>query len=256
MKLIYFVIVVLIVYIIASNITVVHLNSLPDEQKTELNNRSKIRSMLVSNHIKENEHVDINDKKLLSLTSEYPNDGEVVLPNSNNVIFFIKTNFTEPIQFTENNNSEYITNISPSNLNNYTKKINLNISKWNSLFIKQFNINKALIVLEKIKIIYIINSGNESLLTLFMSLTYLNKLIHVKVSYYFTNKNELSDFKLTAIESISKQEFDDFVSTNSTDNGTGSFTLHSNLSKQSFSAQQPSNDIEPFALNDNYFEYN
>lgn len=213
MKLIYFVIIILVFYIIASNVTLIHINSLPDEQKTELNNRSKIRSMLISNHVKENEHIDINDKKLLSLTSKYPNDGEVILPSSNNIIYFIKTNFMESVNFKQNNNNTTNLNISKIDYQNYINKVNQNLSLWNKLFIEQFNVNKELIVLEKLKIVNLAVSDADNLITLLMSLTYLTKLIHVKITYYFTNNaKQLSNFKLIAIDSISKQDFDQFIS--------------------------------------------
>ena len=52
MKLIIFLIIVVILYFVATQIKVFHVDTLSREQRTELENRSKIRSMLVSNHIK------------------------------------------------------------------------------------------------------------------------------------------------------------------------------------------------------------
>ena len=52
MKFIFFLIIIAIIYFIAIHIDVVHIDGLPKEQRDELNNRSKIRSILLSNYIK------------------------------------------------------------------------------------------------------------------------------------------------------------------------------------------------------------
>lgn len=52
MRLIYFLLIVMSVYFITKMINVVHVDSLPDDQRRELRERSKFRSDYLSNHLK------------------------------------------------------------------------------------------------------------------------------------------------------------------------------------------------------------
>ena len=68
MKLILFVIIIFIIYFLATQIKIVHIDTLPAPQKKELDDRTKLREMLLTTYIrcpeKENSTDKINTNKI------------------------------------------------------------------------------------------------------------------------------------------------------------------------------------------------
>lgn len=92
MKILILLLVLVIIYFIAVKLKVVHVSTLPEEQKTELNNRNKIRSMLLNNYIKcdENENKTNNNKtNSLSNSIEGFKDRLLSVNNSPDSDFYI-----------------------------------------------------------------------------------------------------------------------------------------------------------------------
>lgn len=92
MKLLYFLLIILIIYYVGTKINVVHIDTLPISQQTELKSRSKIRSMIMDNHIKEkldkknrcenNFNMKMPDHKVVEKMTNLNDDGSVFGSNS------------------------------------------------------------------------------------------------------------------------------------------------------------------------------
>src|SRR5579872_1066022 len=114
MKLAYFVIIIIVIYIIASQIKVVHIDTLPNNHQKELEDRSKVRSMLINNYVKDekpNSKHQFEEDRLIGLLDKYSSEqfqstdyktnyqdlsgGIPELPNGSNLMFLIKSEFVD-----------------------------------------------------------------------------------------------------------------------------------------------------------------
>jgi len=221
MKLIYFIVIILVIYFIASQIRVIHIDKLSPEKKTELNNRSKARSMLIQNYIKE-ENVDnagsisksgfqFPDNRLVGLTDKYSSEqfqstnykrnfqdltgGYIELPNASNLLFLIESEYIDDQyafgdgQYVFNITNQPVTTRNPNRHTidqdaKYLKHIKKDIESWNELFYKYFQINDQMIFVRELKPQFIMETTNEFVIQLMASIIYRRKSLHFNMTYY------------------------------------------------------------------------
>lgn len=205
-KLIIFIIILLIIYFVITRIKLVHINTLPDEQRTELNNRSKIRSMLVHNHVKCSDNS----------TNSLENFVETFLPKKNiSIDKFIKIIKSENLDSKYNFNlpSLPVTYQYPDSSNKklfekYSQHIRKDIDGW-----KEYSNFK----LTKIRPILIKKTENEFIITLNVEIN-LGKTYYLQLCYYgcvsrsddfYVGKS--TEIQLVGIKRISKSEFSSSV---------------------------------------------
>lgn len=239
MKLAYFIIIVIIIYAVASQIKVVHVDSLPTTHKQEVDKRSKIRSMLVSNYIKEDQpkSVQLSEDRLGGLLDKYSSEqfqstdyrrnfqdftgGVPELPNSSNLLYLIRSEYVDD-QYKFN-----IANLPVTTRNNsgkpnsadrkYLKFISRDIDGWNELFYKYFQSTGKYLYTRDIKILFVRETEDEFFLTVNVSMLYLQRTIHFQLTYYGQKLrsddiiNEPVDeynLQLVDIKPIPKSDFD------------------------------------------------
>ena len=133
MKIILLVIIVLIIYLIITNINVVHVNTLSENHRNHIENRKKMRSMLMYNYIKTDNAYSTNTKTKNRLVEKFDNLDKQPIDK---IIQNIKNHFLD---------TEYQFNISAlpvrshqwsnKNINDriYLKHIQNNIREWNRI---------------------------------------------------------------------------------------------------------------------------
>lgn len=188
MKIVFFLIIIIIVYILALQIKVVHIKSLPEQDRNELKMKSKLKEIMYTNSIKSKNklfnnyqnrydlpvRVDLTNSDTLDI-----ND----LPDVTNLIELIKNEFVD---------SDFKFNISnlpvtTQNCNKFTckndkyivKNIREYILKWNELFD-----NNPIIKILEIKPIFIMKTEREFFVKSFVKLFYNNRSLHLEVVYY------------------------------------------------------------------------
>lgn len=168
MKFIYFLVVVAIIYFLATQIKVTHVDSLPRNKQEEIDKKSKIRSIISENYIREDplnrpiEHFGANPtfgtNKLVGYTNEYSADqydspnykdnywdltrNYVELPNASNLYMLIKSEYQDS-QYKFNVANLPVTTRSPNRNTQdvdakYLKHVKRNIAGWNRLFYKYY----------------------------------------------------------------------------------------------------------------------
>lgn len=247
MKFIYFLIIVVIIYFIATQIKLVHIDSIPEEKKIELKTKSKMRSMIMENHVKDkkkktketfnSDSATFGTNKLIGLTNKYSADQynsrdykdnywdltqyKPQLPNANNLFYLIRSEYRDE-QFKFNISNQPVTTRYPSKDSEmedkkYLKHIKRNILQWNELFQKYYNIRKNLIKINSIKMLFVMETLNEFYIKVQVSLSYLKKTMHFELTYYgqiYRNDDFLrgaSDtyvLQLIDIKPITKSEYD------------------------------------------------
>lgn len=203
MKLLLFFIIIFIIYILAILIKVTHVNQLPQNEKTEIETRSKIRSMLMHNHIKcqqpNVEHfTDVSKKK----KRESPHE----------LLEIIKDEYLD---------QNYKFNIiglpvTTRNFNNspidkkYIYHIRNNINEWNHL-------SDKIIELLNIKLVFIQETENEFLIKVNVKILYAKKTMHLSLCYHgriertddpINLGNDVYIFQLVDIKPLSRNDFD------------------------------------------------
>jgi hypothetical protein len=266
MKLFYFLIVIAIIYFIATQIKVVHVDTLPNEHKTEVNNRSKIRSMLISNHLKDNKKSKNNsepetksvpvkkpsftmeDDRLVGYTDEFSSEqfnsqnykhdyydlsgNPRVFPNISNLVFLIKSEYAD-VDYRFNVPNQPVTMRYPNRNTSeqdakYIKYIRRDIEQWNDLFKKYYQTDKKLIKINGIRLLFIRETTNDFVLTSNVSLSYLGKTLHCELTYYGQIERN-----------------DDFLN-GATDMYTLQLVTIKPISKSEFNIQVEPNDEGPF----------
>ena len=245
MKLILFLIIIIIIYFIATQIKVVHINTLPNEQKIELNDRSRIRNMLTSNYIKTSdktapvprkkssdithlpcpdtdrlENVDVSSTLLLPCphTGRLENGSDslpLLLPDATMLLQNIKKYHVNN-QYKFNIATLPVTARSPSSSTlhldkKYIKHITKNINSWN----KTLNIPQESINVVKIKPIFITETSNEFIVKANTDILYLKKHIFLQLTYYGYiersddpfNQNDYYTLQLVDLKPITRQEY-------------------------------------------------
>jgi len=221
MKLLYFLLIVLIIYFITTQINVVHINTLPQNQQNELRNRSEFRSHLLDNYIKCDspidqldrpnpvEHFEFKENEFLKNTELYSarqynsrnykhdyfdmNGRPIELPNANDLFILLRSEYIDSTYA----NNKYKFNITGlpvtsryPNKNTikpdkkYVSVIKRDIMSWNNLFPKYYHTDKRLITIQDIKPIFIMETEFEFVVQAIVKLSYRNKSMHFRVEYY------------------------------------------------------------------------
>lgn len=171
-----FIVIIIIIYLIVSNINIFHVDSLPEKHKNQLKKRVKLRSMLLNNHLKQ-----VVNKKSSDL------------PNAPSLIDLIRSEYVDPYpQYVFNKPNLPMTTRYPHDKNDpidqtYIKLIKGDITSWNLLFKKYYSTIKKFILIKNIKLITVQETETEFLLTANVSLTYLSKTLHLNLLYHGEN---------------------------------------------------------------------
>jgi hypothetical protein len=218
MKLIYFLLIVLAIYLLATSINVVHINSMPAEHQAELKEKSKIRSYLKNDNVeckssttapplqenfdfKENEY--LKNSELYSAkeynSPNYKHDyfdlesRPIILPTANDLFILIRSEFIDSTY----HNNKYKFNITGLPVTNrypnkntlkqdkkYVKKVTQQIDLWNNIFPRYYNTSDRLIQIKEIKPIFIMETDFEFVIQTLVRLLYRGKTMHFYVEYY------------------------------------------------------------------------
>lgn len=258
-----FLITLAIVFFVLSQIDVVHVNTLPASQQTELKKRAKMRKILISNCIKEKKNptiegfssksqcgaheVDSRDYLLKQELTYRPggilatSQTDLGLPNASDLVDLINAEYGDnQYRFNEVNlpvSFRYPSHDLTSREKAYLKHIQRNIQSWNRLFHKYYDTNKQLLGINSINLISLQETEAEFIAHVNVSLTYLGRTLHVKLVFYGeiiqtddflnggTNKYLL---QLVEIKPIRKS---DFISEINAENVSGPFiTMDDQLS--------------------------
>jgi hypothetical protein len=249
MKLIYFLIIVIIIYFFVIQITVVHIDTIPDKQRNELNKRSELKSMLLSNHIKcVPNQTTLSDDKLVGYNNKYSSEefqstnyknnyydlsgGYLRLPKMDELYILIRSEYVDD-QYRFNIPNQPVTTRYPNKYSfaidkKFLKHVRDDIEGWNELFYKYYQTNEQYIKVVSLKPVYIMETQNEFVTTVNSCISYINKNMYYKLTYYgIIDRNDdflngLSDqytLQLLNIIPISKSEFEVIV----TDNDDGPY---------------------------------
>lgn len=160
MKILLLLIIIIIIYLIAKKIKVVHLENVPSKEKKELENRHRIRSLLLSNYIRchQNDH----------------------LPSINDFLKYVKKYYLDHNYVFNSANLPVSLGIVGDNLKNaiYQKYILENIKEWSELFEDQF------ISVNGIKIYSVRETQSEFLVKAHVSLLYNKEDLYLELTYY------------------------------------------------------------------------
>lgn len=215
MKLVYFFLIVIVIYLVASNVKVVHMSELSSEEQNELINRSKVRSMLINSHIKS----DLQKKRFSSEqknSRDYKHDQQDLSIDHNEV--------PSMIDLIELVKSKYLSSFYRFNVANRPTTTSTTCSKqirdlvmnemegWNSLVSN----SQDLLVIKDFKCIYVIEAGDEFSVKGMASAMYLGRTAHFRVCYYgklyrsldqLQMDNDVYEMQLTELALIPKNEF-------------------------------------------------
>jgi len=198
----------IIIYLIASQIQVFHVSSLPDEQRTELKKRSKTRSRLLKNHIS----VDSKEEFKMLPTKNNPFSN---LPYPLDLINLIQEEYGND-QYKFNNVNLPVSFKYNSDDPTYIRHILRDIQSWNRLFPKYYDTEKKLLTVNVVHLTSVQETEAEFVINATASLTYLSRTMHVKLLYYgeiIRTDNILSKdtntyiLQLISIKPIRKDDF-------------------------------------------------
>lgn len=185
MKIFLFIIIIIIIYYIASQIQIVHLDTLSPQNRAEFITKSNIKSMFVTNHIKQK-------------TSQQ----KIPFPDAQKILEMVRAKYLNPkYKFnlaTQPETTRYPNENTKIIDKKYYQLIKKNIQEWNKN-----------LVLKKIKLIYINEIPDEFIIVSNIKFFYQNKALCLQVKYY--GQSDYSDeynLQLVAIKPISKKEFD------------------------------------------------
>lgn len=222
MKIIIFLIIIVILYFIATQIKLIHIDTLSDKQQNEINTKSRLKYMLTSDHIKCDDkiHNMHNKNEFFNLQSRNQCNDNINLPSGKHLFHLIKSNYLDnQYQFNIANQptitryyNQNMTNTDNKCLEYIRKNIRKNILLWNKIFE-----NKKIIEINTINPIFIIETSNEFIIKTNVSLIYRNKTMHLQLTYYGQIKisdDFLNDGKdtyilqLTDIQPLKKSDYD------------------------------------------------
>lgn len=248
MKIFYFLLVILAIYFIMTRIDVVHINTLPHTQQSELQNRSKFRSHLLDNYVKSDsnanqiEHFAFKENEYLKNTElysakqfnspDYKHDyfdlytTPMTLPTANDLFILLRSEYIDST-YANNKYKFNITNLPTTNRypnmdttaedKKYIKQIKHDIMSWNNLFPKYYHTNKRLIIIKSIKLIFIKETEFEFVVQAIVKLSYRNRLMHFQVEYYgqinrtddiLNGVGNTTTIKLVGLIPMSRSDFD------------------------------------------------
>ncbi len=220
MKLLLFLIIILIIYLLAINIKVVHTSTMPIVEKKEVEDRHKIRKMLTNNHIKTFDNYDdqqtFNYQQIEKFTPiiapDHKNDK---LPTAKKLLSMIKSEFLID-SYLFNIANLPVTTRHPSSDSvmkdkKYKKYIEKSIEEWNEILDDNY------LSIKYISLFFIKETASEFVIMSNNKLLYQNKSLHLQTTFYGTfNKND--DFinggsdtwtlQLVDIKPITKTDFD------------------------------------------------
>lgn len=236
-------ILIVCVWFILQKIDVVHISGLKQKEKDEIENKEKIRSMLIYNHIKKIDNEKENDSIVNEKT--YNNEPFTNLnPNLNYSGSKINSrskkdvNFLSPKKMLDMINEDYIYHQYKFNLTTspvtvrypkqnrlkcdkkYKKIIKKNIEKLvknllEDTYDNDINDIKKYFSVKKINLVMVEQTENEAMITANISTVYLDKTLHLQLTYWC--KIERPDsfdadskyyLQLVKIKPIDKNNFD------------------------------------------------
>jgi len=210
MKLLIIIIIIIVIYFVLTKIKVVHIDALPDHHREEVANRTKIRSMLLHNHIKTVDNVESYPNKNIEKFSQHISSGSNNQPLSGKKLFkTIKLKYLDT-NYKFNISNQPVTSRYPSEASahldkKYLKQIKNNISGWNKL-----------IKLRELKLIFVMETEKEFVAKANVELVYMEKTLHLQLMYYgqikisddYLDWNSVTyELQLTDIKPILKKEY-------------------------------------------------
>lgn len=194
MKLLLFLIIIVVIYFIATQIKVVHLDTLPTDKKKELNDRLKMRTMLLSNHVKlsepdksksrskSNSNSNLRSKSNSNLRSNLNSNSNANFLHATELLDLIKSeHLNTKYQFnaaTLPSTTKYINRDNMQTVKRHIKYITSNILEWNNL------LDSELLSVRQIIPVLIVETHDEFIIKVYVELLYLNKTLHLRMSYY------------------------------------------------------------------------
>lgn len=247
MKLIFFVIFIVILYLILSKLQILHVDSLPSDERSEAKARAEVKNLLVGNHIKKKSDKEILMNRLESNLERYSSeqfnsndytdnywelagnapkskiDGQINpagLPNASNLLELIRSEYQDDDYRFNLANLPVSTHVPNKNTMSEDRKflraIEKDIYSWNKLFQKYFSIENKLITVNELRGSFVQQTSDEFMIVLYASLMYLDKSIHFKLQYYgqilrndefLNNPTTEYPLQLVDIQPIRKAEF-------------------------------------------------
>lgn len=207
-----FILFLLVIYLIASQIKVYHVSSLPKKQRLELEKRNDARSKLLKNHIL----VDGDDKKEEFKTLPTKNNPFSEYPYPLDLVNLIKEEYgTDQYRF---NDANLIVSYKYNDNNTvYTNRILREMNSWNRLFPKYYDTNKILLIVNGVNVVSIQETEADAVVTAVGSYNYLSRTMHVKMIFYveilrtddiLTNGQSTYILHLIDIKPVRKEEYD------------------------------------------------
>lgn len=219
-KLILFLIIIAIIYFVASKTKVVHLNTLPSDERKELDKRSKMK-LASKNHFRCKDHhvekfTNLDDNRKLYRHSVQNRRNSFM--DARKLLTLIRNEYLDT-QYKFNIPNLPVTSRCPNNNTKiidreYVWRIRSNIENWNKILRK--NGSNNLIHVNDMRIIFIMETSNEFIINTIVALSYAGKTLHLKLSYYghiersddFINGGEdVYSLQLTEIKPVSKSEY-------------------------------------------------
>lgn len=236
MKLIIFLVIVVIIYYLATKIKVIHIDKVHPENKKELTDRKKIKDALTYSYIKcidkqkpnknivsiENfENIILRDDDADCINTNAPKKNSKWLPDACSLVDIIREEFVDSqYKFNVPNlprNTRYCNKYTKQLDNKYLKQIKLNINEWNELFYQN-----NIIMVKNMKPIFIIETETEFVMKVNVSLLYQEKTMHMELEYYgqIEKCDEFLEggcdsyiLQLVSIRPIRKSEYDAEIGT-------------------------------------------
>lgn len=204
MKLIPFIILIIVLYYIATQIKIVHIDHLKvnEEFRQELNTRSKLRSMLTYSHLK------CPDTKTAKMAP----------PPISKLLELIKAEYLDS-QYKFNISTlpvtvKYPNHYTQSDEARYVNSIMAHIISWNDVLKKYYNIDDTLIHIQDIYITYIMATAKEAIVKAMVKLEYGRDTIQLQLTYYCvilkTDDFEMPDeyvLQLTEMDKVFRYNF-------------------------------------------------
>jgi hypothetical protein len=222
LKLILFLVIIVVIYFLASKIKIIHADTLSHQEKKELDDRNKIRSLLMSNHIRcanptTNQNVveKFDQSNTMTSTSEYSINTESNHKlDADEILEIIRNKFLDRQYFFNMATLPVTMRYANTNVRGkYIKHIKNNIGKWNKVL---SSLGSEQIEPIEIKPIYIEETEDEFVILANVKLLFLNKTLHLQLTYYgkiekpddFLNGDiDIYVLQLVGIKPISKNEF-------------------------------------------------
>lgn len=210
MKLIIFIIIIGIIYLLATRIKVVHIDSLPTPQQKELNERTRLRNMLLTTYVRCPEK----EERIQNMNNKI----NKIKPNVSHLIKLVRSKLVD-----QNYNFNFanlpVTSRYPSKDTSrsdglYTMYIKKDIQSWSN---KLFGKNKNSIQVSEIKLVSITETIKEFIIDANIILVYGGEEKFLKLRYYgviqqsddpFFGGNDEYYLQLTSVKEITEEEYE------------------------------------------------